>query len=172
MTPTKTNSKAKTNNRTAKTKIDIKASERADVIKSLNEHLAMAADLYSQTKQAHWNVRGRDFMQLHLLFDKVAEPVEGFVDMIAERIAALGGIPMGTVRMAAKASNLPEFPSGKQDGMKCVGLLVERFAQFANSTREAIDSADEAGDMATSDLYTEITRQVDLTVYFLQSHLE
>jgi len=132
----------------------------------------MASDLYSQTKQAHWNVRGRDFMQLHLLFDKVAEPVEGFADMIAERIAALGGVPMGTVRMAAKASKLPEFPASRLEGMKCVGLVADRFAVFGNSAREAIDAAQEAGDMATSDLYTEITRQLDLAVYFLQSHLD
>jgi starvation-inducible DNA-binding protein len=162
----------KTNNKSASTKIDIKKATRDEVIDSLNSHLAMASDLYSQTKQAHWNVRGRDFMQLHLLFDKVAEPIQGFADMIAERIAALGGVPMGTVRMAAKSSQLAEFPAGRLEGMKCVRLVAERFGSFGNSTRDAIDAAEEAGDMATSDLYTEITREVDLSIYFLQSHLD
>jgi starvation-inducible DNA-binding protein len=55
----------------------------------------------TQMKQAQWNVKGPHFVGLHELFDKIAKEVEGYVDMVAERIVQLGGIAQGTVRVAA-----------------------------------------------------------------------
>lgn len=69
----------------------------------LNQQLADASDLLSQVKQAHWNVKGPAFWQLHRLFDEVAEQADGWIDELAERITALGGYARGTVRMAAAA---------------------------------------------------------------------
>lgn len=155
-----------------KTHIDIPASTRTSVSKLLNTSLAAAFDLHSQTKQAHWNVKGKDFYQLHKLFDELAEEVEDYVDMLAERITSLGGTALGTVRMAAEASFLPEYPTETQGGMAHVELLAERYAAFAKHTREAIDTTDKAGDKATADLYTEITRGIDKALYFLEAHLQ
>ena len=102
------------------TSIDIPAERRAKVIKILNQHLADSFDLQSQVKQAHWNVKGSDFWQLHKLFDEVAERASEWVDELAERVTALGGYATGTVRMAASASSLPEFPTDITDSMDYV----------------------------------------------------
>ena len=98
--PTKTPTMFETRN-------DLPAESREKLVELLNARLADSFDLYSQIKQAHWSVRGPDFIQLHLLYDTVAERVLGFVDEIAERAAALGGLATGTVRMGAPMRTVP-----------------------------------------------------------------
>ena len=155
-----------------KTSIDLKASVRDDMVDLCNQQLADTFDLYSQTKQAHWNVKGPAFMQLHKLYDQLAEGIFEFVDMIAERATALGGVANGTSRMAAANTTLDEFPSGPIDGVSSLEALVDRYSKYAESTRAAIDTADGAGDMSTADLFTEISREADKFLWFLEAHLQ
>jgi len=152
------------------TKIGLNEETRDSVIEVLNQHLADMSDLFSQTKQAHWNVVGPRFIELHELFDMLAGEVLAHADMIAERVTALGGVAEGTVRMAADNSRLPEFPRKLESGDQALSLLIERFAAVANSARQAIDVCDDLGDMATSDLFTEIVRGLDKNLYFLEQH--
>ncbi len=155
-----------------KTSIDLSEDTRTQMINLLNRHLADLSDLYSQTKQAHWNVKGIHFIELHKLFDELAEEILGFVDMVAERATALGGYAMGTTRMAASNTQLEEYPIDATDGAAAVKVLVNRYATVTANVRSAIDTADEAGDMATSDLFTEITRALDKSLWFLEAHLQ
>lgn len=164
---------AKTTVRSFTTRIDIPAADRTSLVALLNANLADAFDLVSQAKQAHWNVKGSDFWQLHKLFDELAEAAEDWVDELAERITALGGYANGTVRMAAAASRLPEFPTDITDSMDHVSALADRLAAFTNGAREAIDESDEKlGDANTADLFTEISRCADQYLYFLEAHLQ
>jgi starvation-inducible DNA-binding protein len=150
---------------------DLDEAARADLVALLNARLADTADLYSQLKQAHWNVKGIHFQTLHELFDKVAEAVEPFVDEIAERATSLGGTARGTLRMAAAASSLAEYPADAVDGEAHLTAVRDRLAAYAKANRQAIDAADDLDDDATQDLLTEIQRAVDLHLYFVQSHL-
>jgi starvation-inducible DNA-binding protein len=150
---------------------DIPQAERADLVALLNARLADTADLYSQVKMAHWNVKGIHFQTLHELFDKVAEAVEPFVDELAERVTGLGGTARGTVRMAAAASSLTEYPADAVDGDAHLALVRDRLAAYAADNRRAIDTAGDLGDAASEDLLTEIQREIDLHLYFVQSHL-
>ena len=154
------------------TEIDLDKETRQTSIDILNQQLADTFDLYSQAKQAHWNVKGMDFFQLHELFDTVAEPLVAYADMIAERVTALAGEARGTVRMAAEASTLPAYPEDTFDEQAVLDVVIERFASYAASTRKAIDDTEKAGDMGTSDLFTEIVRGVDKSLYFLQAHVQ
>jgi starvation-inducible DNA-binding protein len=151
--------------------VEIDGDARVQMIELLNQHLADAFDLYSQVKQAHWNVKGMNFIAVHELFDTIAASVLEDVDTIAERVTALGGVAQGTARMAAANSRLPEFSDEAVQSEAAVRAVVERLGQFANSARAAIDTAAEAGDMATSDLFTEIVRELDKYIYFLDAHL-
>ena len=90
------------------TRNDIAAEKRAKLASLLNQHLADLFDLMSQTKFAHWNVKGPNFYQLHLLFDTLAEKVEGLVDEVAERVTALGGVATGTARQAVASWHGPQ----------------------------------------------------------------
>jgi starvation-inducible DNA-binding protein len=158
--------------RTFETAIDLPAQTREAMTALLNQTLADTSDLYSQTKQAHWNVKGIHFYPLHLLFDELAEHREDEADNIAERAVQLGGYATGTVRMAAAASQLPELPTDINSGEDYVRALVDRYGQHANTLREGIDTADQAGDADSADLLTEISRQVDKDLWFLQAHLQ
>jgi starvation-inducible DNA-binding protein len=158
--------------RTFETAVDLPDATRVAMIRLLNQELADTTDLYSQTKQAHWNVKGIHFYQLHLLFDQLAEKRQAEADELAERATELGGYALGTVRMAAANSRLPEVPTGINAGVDYVRALVERYAIHANSMRAAIDEADEAGDKDTADLFTEISRDLDKDLWFLQAHLQ
>ena len=142
---------------------------RVPVIALLNQALADLGDLYSQTKQAHWNVRGKNFYTLHKLFDDVADSAEAHWDDVAERAVQLGGYARGTVRMAAAASSLTEWPVDLPSEAEFVKALAERFAQVANSIRAAIGSAADLGDADTADLFTEISRELDKSLWLLEA---
>jgi starvation-inducible DNA-binding protein len=154
------------------TRIDIPADARGKLVALLNRQLADSLDLYSQTKYAHWNVKGSDFIQLHELFDVVATHVLEFTDLIAERATALGGTATGTARMAVAASTLPEFNTKRIEGMEAVDALAEQVAAYAASTRHAMKESEDLGDMSTNDLFIEVSRQVDKDLWFLEAHLQ
>jgi starvation-inducible DNA-binding protein len=151
---------------------DLSENTREKMIEMLNHQLADTFDLFSQTKQAHWNVKGPNFIQLHELFDELAGQLVGFADMIAERATAMGGVAMGTARMAADNSRLKEFPLKAYNDMDTVKALVERYGELAASTREGIDTATKIGDLDTADLLTEISREIDKGLWFLEAHIQ
>ena len=161
-----------TKERTFTTHIDIPAEKRHALIETLNRHLAETLDLYTQVKQAHWNVKGKEFYQLHLLFDEIAEEVEPFIDLLAERVTLLGGYAKGTARMAAEHSSLPEIPTDINLGRDYIEALVDRFGQYVGPIRIASNDADEIGDPATADLYNDILRVADKRLWFLEAHLQ
>jgi starvation-inducible DNA-binding protein len=168
------NESAKKNNgqRLHPTRIDIPEKLRSQLCDILNETLATTFDLYSQTKQAHWNVKGVHFYQLHLLFDEMAGELDEYTDMFAERITTLAGTAFGTVQMAAKASILPDYPRDLDEGMLHVATLADRWAQYGEMLRENIDVCDHLGDKDTADLYTEVSRDIDKRLWFLEAHLQ
>lgn len=153
------------------TRNSLSESTRASAVLMLNQFLADAMDLYSQTKQAHWNVKGLQFYQLHELFDEMAGAVESYVDLVAERATALGGTARGTVRMSADGSRLAEYPEDAVNGRQHVEALVVRFAMLAATARANIDEAASIGDADTADVFTELSRGLDKHLWFLESHV-
>ena len=154
------------------TRIDIAEDIRVKINSILNQTLAATLDLKTQTKQAHWNVKGTDFYQLHELFDEMAGELEEYVDMVAERVTALGGVALGTARMAAAESILPEYPLEAVTGVEHITALADRYAAYGKHVREAIDTTDDLGDADTADMYTEISRTIDKRLWFLEAHLD
>ena len=154
------------------TKIDITKEKREKLIEILNGRLADSADLHSQAKQAHWNVKGMSFIALHELFDQVATNIENYTDMIAERVTTLGGTAMGTVRVAAQNSTLAQYPLEITDSADHVDALSTALADFGKKVRENIDDSDDLGDKDTADLFTEISRGVDKDLWFVEAHIQ
>jgi len=155
-----------------RTGIDLTTKTRAALIPLLNQRLADLIDLFTQTKYAHWNVKGGGFIMLHELFDAIAERVEESCDLVAERVVMLGGRAEGTTRQAANRSALPEYDAGAVDGVDHVRTLAHQVSLLAATTRKAIGAADETGDPTTADLFTEISRSLDKDLWFLEAHLQ
>ena len=154
------------------TKIDIAKGTREQIIAILNQRLADASDLKSQAKQAHWNVKGMNFIALHELFDQVSTEVETHIDDIAERITTLGGVALGTIRVVAQNSSLSEYPLEITDGAAHVDALSNALADFGKKVRADIDATDELGDKDTADLFTGISRAIDKLLWFVEAHLQ
>lgn len=152
------------------TKIDIPLETREKVVEILNQRLADAFDLRSQAKQAHWNVKGMNFIALHELFDQVAALMEPHIDDIAERVTTLGGTARGTVRVAAQNSSLAEYPLEITDGADHVDALSSALADLGKKMRADIDATDELGDKDTADLLTGVSRTVDKMLWFVEAH--
>ncbi len=154
------------------THIDLAADTRQHMIELLNRRLAATLDLYTQTKQAHWNVKGTNFFQLHELFDLLAGHVFEFIDTIAERVTALGGYALGTARMAAQSSELAEYPREAVDGRQHLEALIDRFSRYTADNRKALDAAQNDDDQATADIFTDVARAIDKDLWFLEAHLQ
>jgi starvation-inducible DNA-binding protein len=160
-------------NRPAKmyeTENDISEGCRAQLTVLLNQRLASAVDLQMQMKQAHWNVKGPNFIGLHELFDKVGEAVESYVDLIAERVVQLGGIAEGTVRVAVSRTRLPEYSLEIADGMAHVEAVARALSTFGEEVRSTIDEANGLEDAGTADLFTEVSRGIDKWLWFVEAH--
>ncbi|MEN9225782.1 MAG: DNA starvation/stationary phase protection protein Dps [Thermostichus sp. HHBFW_bins_43] len=154
------------------THIDLPQDRRTELVALLNQALADTLDLKTQVKQAHWNVKGMNFIALHEMFDTFAGTLEEYIDMLAERVTALGGVARGTARIVAQTSALPEYDLAAEEGRDHLQALAARYGQYAASTRGNIDRATELGDADTADLFTEISRQIDKDLWFIEAHLQ
>jgi starvation-inducible DNA-binding protein len=155
-----------------RTKNDLPNDKREKVVEILNSRLADVIDLKTQAKQAHWNVKGHHFIGLHELFDQVSVAAEAHTDLIAERITAIGGTALGTARVVAQKSSLSEYPLEIFDGTAHVDALSTAMATFGKNVRQGIDETDELGDKDTADLFTEISREIDKLLWFVEAHIQ
>jgi starvation-inducible DNA-binding protein len=154
------------------TKNPLPVDTRRSAVELLNRRLADCIDLQSQTKQAHWNVKGPQFIGLHKLFDEIYEATEEYIDLVAERVVQLGGIAEGTVRVAAERSSLTEYPLVLSSGEDHVKALSDVLGQFSGKAREAIDELEELGDPDSMDILTEVSRGVDKWLWFVEAHAQ
>lgn len=153
------------------TKNDLPELKRVPLVAFLNQALAELIDLQLQAKQAHWNVKGPNFIALHELFDTVAADASGFADSVAERVAALGGQAEGTVNVVGRRTTLPAYPVEIAAGRDHVEALSTSMAVVGKSIRGSIERAVELDDADTADLFTEVSRELDKKLWFVESHL-
>ena len=152
------------------TKNDLPQKTRVKVDAVLADRLADATDITLQAKQAHWNVKGPNFIALHELFDRVHDAAREWVDLIAERIVQLGGQAEGTVQATSKRTSLKPYPLDLVNGPDHVETLSSSLAAFGKKVRSAIDETDDLGDKDTADIFTEISRDVDKYLWFVEAH--
>jgi starvation-inducible DNA-binding protein len=152
--------------------IALKANAKSAVIEILNARLADAIDLALITKQAHWNLKGPNFIAVHEMLDPMRAQLDDHADTVAERIAQLDGIALGTSQIVAKATKLAPYPTDIRKTTDHLAALAERYAVLANQVRDDIDATDEAGDADSADILTAFSRDLDKNLWFIKSHLE
>lgn len=157
--------------RTYPSSVGVPQENRQAIIALLNARLADCADLRTQVKWAHWNLKGINFIALHELFDSVADHLEEQTDTIAERVAALGGVANGTAREVAAKSGLKEADLTASNATSMLKFVVHNVAHHANAMREAVQESDDLGDAITCDLFTTLTRELDKDLWFLEAHI-
>ena len=152
------------------TKNDLPHDVRVQAVELLSQRLADVIDLQSHCKQAHWNVKGPQFIALHKLFDEIAEEVEDYVDVIAERIVQLGGVAEGTVRVVAAKSALIDYPLALGNGEEHVAALSDSLSQFGRTVRMGIEEMSELEDADSADILTGVSRGIDKWLWFVEAH--
>lgn len=155
-----------------KTKNDMSKDSRKEMCDLLSSRLADTLDLKLQAKQAHWNVKGPQFISLHELFDKVAGAFDPVSDEIAERIVQLGGTAEGTVQAIQSRTSLKAYSLKIVDGKDHVDALSDAVARYGKATRSAIEDANKAGDAGTTDLLTRISQEADKYLWFIEAHYQ
>ena len=144
---------------------------RGEMASLLNETMASGIDLTLAVKQAHWNLKGSGFIGVHELLDDVADRMRDRVDLMAERAVIMGGVAKGTLQDVAGSSKLDPYPDSIIDITEHLQHLSDRFVSYGRQVREAIESADEAGDEDTADLFTEVSRGIDKDAWFIGANL-
>ena len=141
-------------------------------IETLQARLADGITLALDIKQAHWNLKGPQFIGIHEMLDGFRDKMDDYTDKMAERITQLGGTARGTVQACSSETKLPAYPLDYYAIADHLAALIDRYAVFGNAVRENIDETDEAGDAGTCDLFTEISRGVDKQMWFLEAHVQ
>lgn len=154
------------------TKNSIPEKNRIQIVNVLQEHLSNSIDLVLQAKQAHWNVKGPDFIALHKLFDEVYKDAGDYSDLIAERIVQLGGIAKGTINSTEKLSELPEYPLTISASHQHISIIAHSLAYYEESIRNGLMRVNEVNDQVTADILTEISRRVNKLLWFVEAHLQ
>lgn len=149
-----------------------KSNAKAAVIDILNARLADTIDLALITKQAHWNLRGPNFIAVHEMLDPMRASLDAHGDTIAERIAQLDAIALGTSQVVAERTALPAYPTDIRKTSDHLAELAKRYAALANQVRADIDATDEAGDADAADILTALSRDLDKNLWFIKAHLE
>lgn len=154
------------------TRNDLKSNTKHVAINLLNARLADGIDLALLTKQAHWNLKGPEFIAIHEMIDQFRTELYDHVDTMAERVVQLGGTALGTTQAVAKATTLAPYPTDIHKIKDHLHALIERYGKVANGARAAIDEADEAGDKDTADIFTAYSRFLDKSLWFLEAHTQ
>lgn len=152
-------------------RIELASNVKSAMIDLCNARLAEAIDLALLTKQAHWNLKGIQFIAVHEMLDGFRSDIDEHSDTIAERAAQLGGIALGTTQDVAAKTTLKPYPTDISAIPDHLKALVDRYAAAATAGRTAIDTASEAGDADTADIFTAYSRSLDKALWFLESHL-
>lgn len=153
------------------TKNSLPEGARVELVGLLNARLAETIDLELSAKQAHWNVKGPHFSQLHALFEDAYKEASGWGDLLAERAVALGGIAQGTIASVASKSGLSAFPDDAVGETPYLNAYTDALAAFSKRLREAIVTAERLDDAATADVFTEVVRASDKRLWMVEAHL-
>jgi starvation-inducible DNA-binding protein len=149
----------------------MKPDDADKVTAQLQDRLNALNDLALTLKHVHWNVTGPHFIAVHTMLDPQVDAVREMVDDTAERIAALGGSPVGTPGALVAQRGWDDYSVGRADSIAHLGALDLVYSGVIEAHRAVIDSTEET-DLVTQDMLIGQARQLEEFQWFVRAHLE
>ena len=150
-------------------KLGFNHKDKTQLIKELNLLIASYHIHYQKLRNFHWNVEGNNFFELHEKFEELYNFSKVNIDNIAERIRVFGDKPMASLKEYLENSKISE-PTGNQDANEMVKSILEDFEVLIKQMIEALDIANEIGDVSTIDLLTKILKQTEKYFWMFRSY--
>ncbi|MFC3797656.1 Dps family protein [Cohnella sp. GCM10012308] len=136
----------------------------------LNRQVANWTVLYMKLHHFHWYVKGSEFFTLHAKFEELYTEAADRLDAIAERLLAIGGRPVSTLKESLSLATVDEAAGG-ESASQMVGAVIADYAKLASELAAGIESAQAAGDEATADLFIGLTAELQKTIWMLNAFL-
>lgn len=151
--------------------IGLNSTKSENIIKSLNTLLSSYQIQYMNARGFHWNIKGRNFFELHLKFEEIYNLLLLKVDEIAERILTLDGAPLHAFSDYLEVSEIKET-KGISDGVTAVENLLAGYSSLIKMQRDILAQAAEADDEGTASLMSDYIKEQEKLVWMLKAYLD
>ncbi|WP_147532700.1 Dps family protein [Bacillus marasmi] len=141
-----------------------------DVIQAVNKQIANWTVLYVKLHNYHWYVKGQNFFTLHEKFEEFYDEAAGYIDELAERILAVGGSPIGSIKQCLELASIQESEGG-EDASTMVKNIHTDFGTIMNENKQVIELAEKADDQGTADVFLDMQTNLRKTMWMLQAFL-
>ena len=154
----------------ATNKIGLNDKKVVELVDQLNDLFANYQIHYQRLRGCHWNVKGSDFFTLHIKFEELYNEAAGYIDDLAERLLALGGKPVATMKGALEVASVQEA-SGNETARDMVQTVVNDFRQMIGELKQGMERAQGVSDETTHDLLLGIHTNLEKHVWMLNAYL-
>jgi len=135
----------------------------------LNLYLANQMIDYVKKHNLHWNLKGKHFFTLHAKLEEYYDQTADIIDEVAERILAIGELPVANLKEALEITKVKELPDGAINIAEAVRILTIDVEYWVHDSKEIVELADKEGDVVTADIFTGYVKEYEKTLWMLKA---